>query len=201
MTDHQPRVVGREVMSADPNDLKDRVSYVVRPAPGQTLDYGELRRTVSRMAPGAVIARIGTIGDQLADTVRERTFAMIVLVFFGLAGSLVTVAGLVSIVSFVIARRTREIAIRVAIGAGTRHVLRLVTQEATIAAFVGGAAGLLAGQWLSTWLENLVYGIEAGNWTTTGLSGLVMAITMVAAARVAAKRALRVEAAIALRVE
>jgi ABC-type antimicrobial peptide transport system permease subunit len=177
------------------------MSYVVRSARGQTVDYGEARRTVSRVSPDAVIERIGAIGDQLGDTVRERTFATLVLGFFGLAGSVVTLAGLVGVVAFVIARRTREIAIRVAIGAGAGHVRRLVTGEATIAAIAGGAVGLLAGQWLSTWLASLVYGIEAGNWITAAGSGLVVVIAMIIAARFAAGRALRIPAAIALRAE
>ena len=120
---------------------------------------------------------------------------------FGVAGVVVTVAGLVGLVTFVVGRRTREIAIRVAIGAGTGDIRRLVTREAIAAAVSGGAAGLLGGQWLSTWLEHLVFGIEAGNWITTGAAGAVILAIMTIAALAAARQAVRLQPTIALRVE
>jgi ABC-type lipoprotein release transport system permease subunit len=120
---------------------------------------------------------------------------------FALAGAAVTTAGLVGIVTFVIARRTKEIAIRIAIGASARHVLGVVTRDALVAALSGGVAGALMGRWLSGWLEHLVFGIIAGNWMTTVLAGVALATVMLGASHVAARRALRVPATLALRAE
>jgi ABC-type lipoprotein release transport system permease subunit len=113
----------------------------------------------------------------------------------------VTIGGLAGIVGFIVARRTREIAIRIAIGAEPRHVRRLVVRQTLAAAAFGLAVGLLAGRWASVGLESLLYGIEAGSWTTPmAAAGLMLAITM-AAALVPARRAARLEPMQALRVE
>jgi putative ABC transport system permease protein len=185
----------------EPSAKADRMHYVIRPSGRVPVSYDDIRRAVLAATPDAIVESIGPIGDRLAETVRERTFATFVLSFFGVAGAAVTVAGLIGIVSFVVARRTREIAIRIAIGAGTGHVSQLVTREALTAAAAGGAAGLLAGRWLSTWLGHLVYGIEAGNWTTTMGAGVVLLAIMVVAALATARRALKLPTTIALRAE
>jgi hypothetical protein len=181
---------------------RDRsISYIVR-ASGEPLAYREsIRRAIARDGSQAVLGEISTLGSRLSDAVRDRTFATLVLSLFGFAGAAVTLAGLVGIVTFVVARRTRELAIRLAIGASTAHVRGLVAREAVAAALAGGFAGLVAGRWLSTWLEHLVYGIEAGNWTTTSAAGAAMLTLMIAAALIPARRAMRLQPTDALRVE
>jgi putative ABC transport system permease protein len=125
----------------------------------------------------------------------------LVLSLFAAAGTTVAGAGMVTIVAFVVARQTREFAIRIALGATHSNILRLAASEAMIGALLGGAGGLLLGRWLSGWLRSLVFGIEPGNWTTaltsSGLSFLIMAV----AAVIAARRTLRLEPARALSME
>jgi ABC-type lipoprotein release transport system permease subunit len=120
---------------------------------------------------------------------------------FGIAGISVTLAGLVGIVAFIVARRTREIAIRVAIGAQRHHVRRLVVGEAIGAATVGTFTGLLIGRWLSAWLESLVFGIEVGNWTTALAAAAALLGVAVLTALVPARRALALTPTEALRAE
>lgn len=178
-----------------------RMIYVLR-ASGSPERYGELiRRALADVNRDAVIQAPTTIGASLADSVRARTFATLVLALFCIAGGAVTIAGLAGIVTFVIARRTREMAIRMALGAERRHIRRLVIREAASAAILGGAAGMLAGRWLSKWLESLVYGLVAGNWTTALIAGALMLAVMLAAALLPARRAVRLQPTEALRVE
>jgi ABC-type antimicrobial peptide transport system permease subunit len=73
--------------------------------------------------------------------------------------------------------------------------------EVLIAALVGIAAGLVAGRWLSSGLESLVYGVEAGNWITAVVSAVVMLIVSALAAVVPAQRAVRMQPTRALRIE
>jgi predicted permease len=159
------------------------------------------RRALFEASPDAVVVDVGTLADKLAFSIRDRTFAALVFVLFGVAAGAVTIGGLAGIVGFIVARRTREIAIRIAIGAEPRHVRRLVVRQTLAAAAFGLAVGLLAGRWASVGLESLLYGIEAGSWTTPmAAAGLMLAITM-AAALVPARRAARLEPMQALRVE
>ena len=176
------------------------LSYIVR-LRDRDMPSSELRRAVLTSWGDGEIESIARLGDRFGDTVRDRTFATLMLGLFALAGAAVTTAGLVGIVTFVIARRTREIAIRIAIGASARHVLAVVTRDALVAAIAGGVAGALVGRWLSGWLEHLVFGIAAGNWMTTVLAGLTLATVMLGASHVAARRALRVPATLALKAE
>lgn len=160
-----------------------------------------VHRALFETHPDTVFIEMTTFGDKLSNTVRDRSFATLVLTLFGVAGGAVTIAGLIGIVGFVVARRTREIAIRMALGAQRGHVRRLVVGEALTAAIVGGVAGVLAGRWLSTGLESFVYGVEAGDWTTTGLAGAAMLSILAVAALVPARRAVRMQPTEALRVE
>jgi hypothetical protein len=200
----EPRPMVYELMNAESEErrLGDAViSYVIRSDADPRGHHEAIRRAIAGSNRDGVIGAIDTIDIRLANTVRDRTFATLVLTFFGIAGGAVTITGLIGIVTFVVARRTREIAIRMAIGADRGHVRRLVVREAVTAAVAGGLAGLLAGRWLSGWLESLVYGIEAGNWTTTLAAGGVMLALMVFAALVPARRAVNLQPTEALRVE
>jgi putative ABC transport system permease protein len=159
------------------------------------------RRALFEVSPDAAVVDVGTLGDKLAFSIRDRTFAALVFVLFGVAAGAVTIGGLVGIVAFIVARRTREIAIRIAIGARPRHVRRLVVRQTLVAAVLGLVPGLLAGRWASAGLESLLYGIEAGSWTTPlAAAGLLLAI-MTLAALVPSRRATRLQPVQALRVE
>jgi putative ABC transport system permease protein len=179
---------------------EERLTYVVR-LRDRTVVFSDLRRAVLASLNEAEVQSIARMGDRFGDTVRDRSFATLMLGLFGMAGAAVTTAGLVGIVTFGIARRTREIAIRMAIGASARHVLGIVTRESLLAAVSGGVAGLLVGRWLSRWLEHLVFGITAGNWMTTALAGIALAGVMLSASHIAARRALHVPPTLALRAE
>jgi putative ABC transport system permease protein len=178
-----------------------RVNYVLRAAgdPASYLDAA--RRALADINRDAIIVQVDTLGDRLANSVRDHTFATLILTLFGLAGVSVSVAGLVGIVAFIVARRTREIAIRVAVGAERSHVRRLVTGEALGAAATGTLAGLLVGRWLSAWLESLVYGVEAGNWTTPIATATVLLAVTALAALLPARRAFALEPTEALRTD
>jgi ABC-type lipoprotein release transport system permease subunit len=126
---------------------------------------------------------------------------MVVLTFFAATALTVTIAGLAGLVGFLVARRTREIAIRMAIGARAADIRRLVAGDAVRAACVGTLVGLVLGRWLSTWLESLVFGVEAGNWTTTVFATAAVVSVMALGAILPARRALRLQPTEALRVE
>jgi putative ABC transport system permease protein len=189
--------------SASPSPLgwDWKIIYALRGS-GSPERCGEsIRRVLAGVNGDAVIQAPTTIGASLADSVRPCSFATIVLVLFCVAGGAVTIAGLAGIVTFVIARRTKEMAIRMALGAERRHIKWLVIREATSAAMIGGTTGMLAGRWLSKWLESLVYGLAAGNWATTLIAAALMLAVMIAAALLPARRVVHLQPTEALRAE
>jgi predicted permease len=193
--------------SADPTiyslvtEIPGSVRYALNVSGDPRAHVAAVRRTLGGAHPEAAIGSVETVGGQLLDRVRNRTFAMVVLTFFAVAAVVVTIAGLAGLVGFLVARRTREIAIRLALGARPAHIRRLVARDALGAACAGALTGLLLGRWLSTWLESLVFGIEAGNWTTTLVAACAAVALMVLPALVPAHRALRLQPTEALRVE
>lgn len=181
--------------------LPTEFQYVVRVAGDPDVYVTPIRDGLGAVHAGVVVGDVETYGGRLADLVRDRTFATLVLgVFAGVSGA-VTLAGLVGIVVFIVACRTREIAIRMAVGAPSTHIMALVVREAIVAAATGALVGLLAGRWLSMWLQSLVFRVEAGNWTTTVAAAAIGLTLMVVAALVPARRATRLQPHMALRVE
>jgi predicted permease len=177
------------------------LTYLMRADSGTSSYAISARRALFDVEPDVTVVEMNTLGTKLSNTVRDRSFAAVVLLLFGVAGVGVTGAGLVGIVAFTVARRTRDIATRVALGASRGHVRWVVVSEVLIAALVGIAAGLVAGRWLSSGLESLVYGVEAGNWITAVVSAVVMLIVSALAAVVPAQRAVRMQPTRALRIE
>jgi predicted lysophospholipase L1 biosynthesis ABC-type transport system permease subunit len=178
-----------------------RVNFVLRTTEPLDVVRRQVERALMTVNRSAIVTDVSLLGDRLSDSIRDRTFATVVLSIFAVAGISVCAAGLIGIVSFVIARRTREIAIRTAIGAEPRHVRRFVVREALSAALTGAAVGLAAAWWVSRWLESLVYGIEPRDTTTLMGGAVVMLVLVYVASWLPARRALRLSPTIALRAE
>ena len=178
-----------------------QVSYVVRLADGADDSNEAIRRVIAKTDPDAVVVEASSIHDRLVGSVRERSFATLVLGFFAVAAVSVCMTSLIGLVAFVVTRRTREIAICVAIGATPRHILQMVLSETAISVGVGLAVGLLASRWASRTLEHMVYGISAGDWLTSVAAASVMVGIAAIAVLLPARRALRLSPTVALRVE
>jgi predicted permease len=183
------------------NPVMPFVNYVVRvDRPDATLALA-LEREVQALSPAARVDRGATMRERLMQSVNDRTFATLLVVLFAVAALGVSAAGLAGVVSFTVARRTREIAIRMAVGATSRHVHRLVTGEATIGAAAGAVLGLTTGAWLARLLENLLYGIRPADPVSFLLAAVVIVAVVLAAAWLPARRAMGLAPTIALRSE
>jgi predicted permease len=176
------------------------IHYVVR---GQARSPLEplLRRQITDVSRDAVFVDVSTVGDRLVGSVKPRVFATLVLSLFAAAGLSVCAAGVGGIVSFLVARRTREIAIRTAIGAEPRHVRALVMRQALAASAVGLVVGVAVGRWLSRSLESLLYGVQAGDWWTIAAGTLLVLAIVIVATWLPATRALRISPTMALKIE
>ncbi len=177
------------------------VNYAIRTS---TPDAGlalAVEREIKASSVGVTISGGASMRERLMQSIRDRSFATLIVVFFGLAAIGVSAAGVVGVVGFVVARRTREIAIRLAIGATARDVRRLVTREAGIAAAIGAVMGLVGARWISTTIESLLYGIEPVDPLSFVLAAVIIVTIVVAAAWLPARRASRLSPAIALHAE
>jgi hypothetical protein len=176
-------------------------TYVLRiVAPDPALATA-IEREIHAINPRVAIADGGAMRERLMRSIQDRSFATLMVTFFGAAAIGVSATGLVGVVGFVVARRTREIAIRMAIGAGRADVIRLVTREAVRASAVGVAAGLLLGAWLSRTMESFLFGIAPTDPVSLALAAGLLVVVVAIAAWVPARRAIRLSPSEALRIE
>jgi hypothetical protein len=176
------------------------VTYLVRVADGSRgpVDWQPVLRSID---PMAVVLREGTVGERLASSVRDRTFATLVVGLFSTASVLVTVLGLAGVVAYAVAKRTREVAIRLTLGATRLRVSWLVVGDAMTAAIAGAVGGIIGAGWLSGALESLLYGIRPSDPSTLFVTAVGLIAIVVGTAVMPAMRTNRIAPASALRSE
>jgi len=109
--------------------------------------------------------------------------------------------GLYGLLSFTVMQRTREIGIRVALGAQQRDILRLVLQQGIRATVAGIAVGVLAGMALTRLMASLLFGVKATDAVTFAAVGALLVLVAMAACYIPARRAMSVDPLTALRHE
>jgi predicted permease len=141
----------------------------------------------------------------LEESVRQLTLSQRIAAqgagAFGLVGLLLAVVGLYGLLSYLVAQRTREIGLRMALGARSRNVIRLVLREGALLVSAGAVLGALASLWLLPALGDLLFGVAPTDpVAVVGVVLLLVAVTL-AACLVPARRAARVDPMTALRAE
>ena len=134
------------------------------------------------------------------DIVQDRLVATLATLFGGLA-LLLAAIGLYGVLAYLAARRTREIGIRLALGAGRASVLWLVTRDAVLMVGVGAAIGLGAAVGAARFLRSLLFGLDAHDPMTAAVATLVLLAAAALAVIVPARRAMAIEPSQALRDE
>jgi ABC-type antimicrobial peptide transport system permease subunit len=158
-----------------------------------------VRKTVSELDPNLPIHTARTLDRQVSQSLsRERLVATMTAVFGTLATAL-AVVGLYGVMSYTVARRTREIGVRVAFGASTRDISWLVLREVLLIAAAGVAVGLPLAWWLGRFVSAQLYGVKPGDPLT--IASAVMLLTGIAllAGLLPALRAARLAPTLALR--
>jgi predicted permease len=156
---------------------------------------------VRAVSGDVAIAYVRSMDDQIDGAlVAERMLASLSSAFAALA-LLLACVGLYGVMSHDVARRTRQIGIRVALGATPRMVLNVIMRRAGVIAALGLSAGLAGAATLSRSVEGLLYGVAPRDPLTLAAATILLAATALAAAFLPARRAANVDPAVALRVE
>jgi predicted permease len=160
-----------------------------------------LRRTNRKINSEQVIYQPQTMDEVVAGTLAPRRFSMILFgVFAGLA-LLLSSIGIYGVISYLVGQRTREIGIRVALGARRADVLRLVLGHGVRMALVGIAIGVAASLGLTQLMASMLYGVGPADPITFIGVAAILTLVALAACYIPAHRAMRVDPTVALRYE
>jgi predicted permease len=160
-----------------------------------------IRREIQAVEPNLPVPNIQTVSDTIAASLyAPRMGAWLLSVFGGLA-LLLAAIGVYGVLSFTISRRTREMGIRLALGAERSEVFRLVVRDGMVLVAIGVVIGIAAGLASTRSLGSFLYSVPTSDWVTYSTTiGILVAVGLVACA-IPARRAMRVPPVIALRSE
>lgn len=160
-----------------------------------------VRRELAVVDPGTAMARIQPLTQLLKDTIAEPRLTVLVFSIFALAALVLAAIGLYGIVSYTVAQRTREIGVRLALGAQPRRILGAVLDRGVRLALLGVVIGGVAGYAAAGALRTILFETEpTDSMTFIAIAGLLLAVACVASA-VPARRAARTDPLVALRSE
>jgi predicted permease len=177
------------------------LTFYVRSSVDAPSFEARLRAAVSRVDPTLPVTDLKTMEAQIGESLFVERMVASLSAAFGLLATVLAAVGLYSVMSHAVAVRTREIGLRVALGADGRSVLLLVLREVAVLAALGVAIGLPGGYGLGRIVESQLYGLTARDPLTLGVATLALLATALVAGLVPALRAARVDPMTALRYE
>ena len=160
-----------------------------------------VRKTVWEIDKDQPVSNIQTMEAILADSIARQRFSMLLLAIFAAVALVLAGVGIYGVMSYSVAQRTREIGIRMALGAQTGAVLKLAVGYGMKLVIAGLAIGLIAAFALTRVMSTLLFGVTATDPTTFTLISLLLIAVAAIASYVPARRATRVNPIIALRYE
>jgi putative ABC transport system permease protein len=195
-TEPRPQVYLPMLQNPDPS-----IHLFVRTSAAPLALAAELRKAVWTIDKDQPVSRVQSMTEVIAESVAEPRFRTWLLGVFAAAGLTLTLVGIYGVVSYMAGQRTREIGIRVALGAQRGNVLRLVLGQGIRLAVGGAIAGVLGSLAFTRLLKSQLFGIKSTDAATlTGVVALMLLVAL-AACYVPARRATRVDPLVALRHE
>ena len=158
-----------------------------------------VRRAVWSVDPNVTISQVLKMDDVAATAVSAPRFYLLLLAVFACVALLLSAVGIYGVMSYAVSRRTHEIGLRMALGAGQGDVLRLVVRQGMTVALAGAAAGVIGALLLTRLMKTLLYGVGATDPLTFAAVSLVLVAVALAANYVPAHRASRIDPLAALR--
>jgi putative ABC transport system permease protein len=160
-----------------------------------------LKDIVQQMAPGATIERLGPLTAKLSASVAEPRFATFVLGAFALLALVLATTGLYGVLSYNIAQRRREMAVRTALGANRGDIVKIVLREGLTMTVIGLVAGVGLATFATRAMASALFGVTPLDPVAFSAAPLMLLVVACAACLIPARRAAAIDPAEALRAE
>ena len=158
------------------------------------------RSTLRDLDPN-VPPRFRTLSDVYSASLSARRFSLTLIGIFSFVALLLSLAGIYGVISYSVAQRTREIGVRMALGATTREVLALVLKQGIATGAIGVTAGLLLSVIVTRWLQSQLFQVSPTDPLTLAFVAAALLLVTAAACAIPARRASHVDPVVALRCE
>ena len=184
-----------------PNWGKGGVAFYVRTTTASASAYGAIRNEVRKLDASMPVYSMKTLEGQLDETLMTDRLIALLAAGFGLLATVLASIGLYGVMAFVVARRRKELGIRLALGAEPNGVIWLVMKEVLLLLAIGLAIGIPTALALGRFVASQLYGIEARDPFTATATLLLLTLVSAAAGLIPAHRASRINPILALRYE
>ena len=183
------------------DDSLTSLTFYVRSQQDGAAAAAAVRQAVQRLDPNLPIFDMKSMEVQVDESLFIERMVAVLSVAFGALATLLAALGLYGVMSYAVARRTREIGIRMALGAERGRVLWLVLREVAVLAFAGIAGGLVIALWLTRQVQSQLFGLSPNDPVSIGVATLLLGGIALLAGYVPARRATAIDPMIALRTE
>ena len=161
----------------------------------------EVRKQVQSLDPTLPVFGAQTLNETVSASLSQRRFSMEMVALFALTALLLASLGVYGVISYLVSERTREIGIRLALGAKKTNILRIVLQQGLELAIAGAAVGLVCSMVVAHLMASLLYGVQSTDPFTFAIIALLFIGVALLACYFPARRAMRVDPMVALRTE
>ena len=180
----------------------NRASDIVARVSGDPLALAPaVRKTMEEIDRTQPVFGMQTLEEALADTIAPRRFNLLLLGAFAASAALLALTGIYGVISYAVAQRTREIGVRVALGASRGTIAGMVVGQGMAVALAGIAAGMAAAYGLTRLMASLLFEVQPHDPATFGAAAAMLAAAALAACWLPARRAARIDPVRALRYE
>jgi predicted permease len=178
-----------------------QMSLVLRSAVAPASLTNLLKEQIAALDPDLPIYAVRTMEERVSDSLAQRRFSLVLLVVFAGFSMVLAIVGIYGVVAYLVSQGTREIGIRMALGATQQKIVNMVLLRAMALTMWGVGIGVVGALFLTRLLQGLLYGIAANDRVTFSTVAALLMLVALVASYIPARRAANIDPLVSLRTE